>query len=443
LPEQLPKHLLLMPSIFARLRRSHYASFWLGLTWLLLTAGCGQRATPTPVPLLSPTPTTVAEPVAVETAIAVANDQLVVWLPAFTGIATESSAGTILTNAFHQFEQRNPTVRLDIQAKADVGAASLFNFLRSAQQVAPTILPDVVLINTQQLWQIVDLGIVVALDDEELLPAIDFFPVTRDAVLYRAQTVGIPYTTDVTHLVYDGDIIETPPKTWTELFSNEQAILFPATEIGTSNVTLLQYVGAGGGLLEDGGISDPQILEEFFTFLAQAHEQEIILAEALDMPGFNAVWRAFAEDGSDLATVQVMQFYPNATGINPPSYDIVPTRNGEPITIAETWAFAILTEDAQRRRLALALISELLAPEIQGPWSQSVARLPSQPASLALWTQANDYRDFVQILLNNAVSPPNGPAFADFARRLHAAQAGIIREELTVEAAIESMVVIE
>jgi ABC-type glycerol-3-phosphate transport system substrate-binding protein len=139
----------------------------------------------------------------------------------------------------------------------------------------------------------------------------------------------------------------------------------------------------------------------------------------------------------------VTQFYPNATGIKPPSYAIVPTRNGEPITIADTWAFAILTEDAQRRQLALALINELLVPEVQGPWSQVVARLPSQPASLAIWTQANEYRAFSEELLANAVAPPNGPGFADFSRRLHAAQAGIIRGELTVEAALESMVVLE
>jgi hypothetical protein len=41
------------------------------------------------------------------------------------------------------------------------------------------------------------------------------------------------------------------------------------------------------------------------------------------------------------------------------------------------------------------------------------------------------------------VAIPNGPAFADFARRLHTAQAGILRGELSVEGAIASMVVVE
>jgi ABC-type glycerol-3-phosphate transport system substrate-binding protein len=244
-------------------------------------------------------------------------------------------------------------------------------------------------------------------------------------------------------LAYDIEVITMPPSNWTELLAANQPFFYPAAEVGTTNATLLQYVGAGGVLLEDGSVSEPEALEQFFAFVVQAREQEIIPLTVLDLPGYNSVWRAFAEDRTNLAAVQVMQFYPNAAGIKPPGYAIVPTRSGESMTIADVWAFAILTEDEQRRQLALSLINELLAPEVQGPWSQLVARLPSQPTALESWTQANDYRDFAAGLLDDAIAPPNGPAFADFARRLHSAQAGILRGELTAEGAIESMVVVE
>jgi ABC-type glycerol-3-phosphate transport system substrate-binding protein len=424
------------------LRPSLYP-FWLALLIAALLSGCNGRATPTPPVEPPPTETPAAQPVASEPAVPATNDQLVVWLPAFTGIASEGSAGSLLTNVFHQFEQNNPSIRLDIQVKADAGTAGLFNFLRSAQQVAPSILPDLVLINTQQLWQIVDLGMVVALEEEELSGNANFFRVANDSVRYRTQIVGIPYTVDITHLAYDGDAIESPPASWAELTAGDETYLFPAAEGGTTTAALLHYVAAGGTLLEDGSITSPEALENYFNFLVEMRANDMIPATVLDMPGYNAVWRAFAENRADLALVQVLQFYPNATGIKPPSYAPTPTLNGEPHAIADTWAFAILTEDAQRRRLALALIQELLAPEVQGPWSQSVARLPSQPASLALWTQATSYRDFVQAMLDEAVSPPNGAAFADFARRLHTAQAALIRGDLTVEAAIASMVVVE
>jgi ABC-type glycerol-3-phosphate transport system substrate-binding protein len=225
--------------------------------------------------------------------------------------------------------------------------------------------------------------------------------------------------------------------------ASDAPFLFPAAEGGTVNATLLQYIGAGGELLEDGTISNPEALEEFFTFVAEARAQEVIPASVLDLSGFSSTWREFAEDHTSMATVQVMQFYPNASGIKPPSYAIVPTSSGEPLTVTDTWAFAILTTDEQRRQLAISLINELLAPEIQGPWSQAIARLPSRPLAMEMWTQANEYRDFAEGLLADATVPPNGPAFADFARRLQSAQAGILRGEMTVEAALESMVVVE
>jgi len=412
------------------------------LLWIT-SAGCGEHTTPTPLPPLQPTATTAVAPVASETAAPDTNDQLVVWLPAFTGLTTEGSAGAILKQLFHQFEQENPSIKLDIQVKADVGTASLFNFLRSAQEVAPTILPDLVLINTEQLGQIVDLGMVAPLQDDELLPDDNFFAPARTAVRYHEQVVGVPYTIDVIHLAYDSEVVDPPPANWSELLAGKHPLLFPAAEAGTSNAALLQYVGAGGKLLDDGSISDPEALEAFFRFIAQAHQQAVIPAAALDLPSFNATWREFADDHNNLATVQMTQFYPNSTNAKPAHYAPVPTRNGEELTIPETWAFAVLTQDTQRRKLAFSLIHDLLAPDVQGPWSQAVARLPSQSAALALWTQANDYRDFVQALLDKSVVPPKGPAFADFARRLQAAQAGILRGEMTVEQAIASMVAAE
>jgi ABC-type glycerol-3-phosphate transport system substrate-binding protein len=428
--------------------RSRARLYWRGLLVTLMVAmvtACGNRTLPTPTPLPPLTPTALIQPTTgtTPTTGSNGNDQLILWMPAFTGLASGGNAGTILSNAFHQFEQRNPNIKLDIQVKADSGTASLFNFLRSAQQVAPAILPDLVLINTQQLWQLVDLGIVKALTEDELLDA-ELYPLTRSAILYNTQTMGIPYTIDLIHLAYAATEVGSPPSNWTEMLAADHPFIFPGAENALPTATLLQYVGAGGILLENGSVNDPAALEQLFTFVAQARERNIIPNTVVEISGFNSVWSAYTEQPGQLATVQVNQFSPNATGIDPPSYSHIPTRSGETVTIADTWAFAVLTQDVQRRQLILALVSELLAPEVQGPWSQFASRLPSQPAAFALWTtQPNGYNNFLQQLLDNAIVPPNGPAFADFARRLQAAQAGVLRNELTPAAAVNAILVVE
>src|SRR5690606_30621190 len=114
-------------------------------------------------------------------------------------------------------------------------------------------------------------------------------------------------------------------------------LLFPAAEVGTTNATLLNYIGAGGTLLEDGTISNPEALERYFTFLSTARGQGVIPVTVLDIPGYNATWRAYAENRGDLALVQAAQFYPNATGIKPPGYAPAPTQNGESVTMADVW----------------------------------------------------------------------------------------------------------
>jgi hypothetical protein len=408
----------------------------------LLLAGCNGAATPTPpaaAPTLSLPPAEGVAPGEVGEGDTLRDDQLVVWLPPLSGLAAEGNAGVVFNNVFVQFEQQHPGIRLDIQVKAESGPASLFTYLRSAQQAAPTILPDLVLINTQQLWQLVDLGMVQPIEDADIPAGVDFFAVAQRAVVYREQRMGLPYALDVVHLAYDPADLPRPPADWATLLAGETSYLFPGAEAATSNELLLQYVGAGGVLRADGAIEDPAALQAYFDFVTTARAAGVIPAGVVDLAGYPSVWRTFSAAPESLAAVQVNQYLPNLANPTPFGYGALPTRTGTTLTVVETWAFAVLTPDANRRRLAVALVHALLAPEVQGPWSQFAARLPTQGGALALWTQDQAYRTFLQTLLEHADTPPNGLAFAEFARRLQSTRAGLIRGELSVEAAMQLM----
>ncbi|HXF62063.1 MAG TPA: hypothetical protein VNK95_10625, partial [Caldilineaceae bacterium] len=149
-------------------------------------------------------------------------------------------------------------------------------------------------------------------------------------------------------------------------------------------------------------------------------------------------WETFREEPTGLASVQTQDYLRAGVAGQPAvqlAYGPVPTRSGEAVTVAETWAFVFLTQDATQRELALALAATLLTPTVQGPWSQYSGRLPSRSSALAAWTPAGDYVTFLDQQLHAAIAIPNGRAFADFARRLQTAQAAVLRGELTPEQA--------
>ena len=193
------------------------------------------------------------------------------WLPEFAGLEGNSNAGAVLTAAFRQFEQNNPGLRVDVQVKSETGKASIFNYLHSSQLVAPSILPDLVLINTQQLWQLADVGIVPPLAPAEILQPGDYYQSAFDAVSYQEQTLGIPFASTVVHSAYFTDQLPKAPVTWKDLFTYGQSYLIPGGGDGFNNASMLvQYVGAGGQLLADGSISSPDALQAMFNFLVDA-----------------------------------------------------------------------------------------------------------------------------------------------------------------------------
>ncbi len=416
--------------------------------WLLLAvaiAGCsGDLALATPAPAEaeqnSPTPV-AATPAANAAPDAPRPDsrQLVVWLPAFSGVAGEDSAGDVLAAAFHQFEQTHPGVRVDVQIKSESGPADLFSYLRSAQRVAPSILPDVVLINTQALWQIVDLGLAAPIAADQAARVDDFYPFTMDAVRYGGQVYGIPYAADAIHLAYHADQTQQPPETWNQLFTGGRPYWFAAggNDLFHDGVALLQYVGAGGQLLEDGSTSSDEALRAFFDFLVEGRIRNVIPTEVAELATLDAVWNRLAGPEPDLGSVAASAYLINRDSTPQLHFAQTPTRNGLPITLASTWAFAVLAPGEEQRDLAFALIDALLAPEVQGAWSQYSHRLPTRRSAMQAWANPNPYYEFLSRQLDVAVALPNGRAFADFAHRVQEAQRGVVLGEITPQDAVQ------
>ncbi|RIK50708.1 MAG: hypothetical protein DCC57_11540 [Chloroflexi bacterium] len=407
----------------------------------LLLAACRARQNATPTPAApAPALSVPAEDNGPPTTDSAQGQHLVVWLPAFSGIAAGAAAGDVLETSIRQFEQAHPGVSIEVQVKAESGVAALWPFLRSAQAVAPAILPDLVLINTQQLWQGADLGLFMALDETDIAAVDDFYPAARAGVHYNNRLLGIPYTVDAVHAVYSQEGFAGALPTWETLLAEAPAYLFPGgSSEGSVNLHMLaQYLGAGGDLAESAVEPDLEAARAYFEFLAEGRQQGVIPPEVADLGTFSAVYAAFQAHSEGLAATLGSDVLGGAERTQL-RYAPLPTRSGRPTTVADIWAFALLTQDTERQALALSLVAALLEPDVQGAWSQFADRLPSRRSALAQWDQAGPYRSFLEQQIEGAAAVPNGRAFADFARRLQAGQLAVLRGELTPDEAARSL----
>lgn len=405
-------------------------------------AGCRPSDTPPVLPIaLTPTAITTANQPSsepdVSSVITTQERQLVVWVPEFFQ-TQETSPVAVLQTVYDQFRHNHPGVHLEIQVKAESGDASLYTYLRYAQSMAPTILPDVVLLDTEQLWQVAELGLVQPVDWNGLPYTNDFFQFARTAATYHGQTIGIPYAADVLHLVYRTNQIAQAPVTWEALMAAGLPYFFAAGKRDYPNESLLlQYVGAGGQLFEDGAVSNPEALTALFAFLVQAKAATILSDEVLELKSFNDTWSRFANQNSGFADTSAHLILAQQDAVANVGFAQIPTINGAAITIAHTWAFALLTPLPEQQQLALEFIGQLLEPTVHSAWSRTTMQLPTQLSAYDSALDASPYHEFLQRQLDVAIAIPNGPYFADFARRLQQAQESVLLNQLTVEDAVK------
>lgn len=414
----------------------------LAVLLLLGFVGCQQTAVPPALPF-APTPTplppsTQSSAAQEQTGVITAQErQLVVWVPEFFQ-PQEAQPVAVLQTVYDQFRHNHPGVHLDIQVKAESGESSLYTYLRYAQSMAPTILPDVVLLDTEQLWQAAELGLIQPVDWNAITQTNDFFPFARTAVTYHGQPIGIPYAADVLHLVYHTTQLAQAPTTWEALMATGAPYFFAAGKRDYPNESLLlQYVGAGGQLLEDGTVSNPDALTAIFSFLLQAKAAAILPDEVLALKSFNDTWTMFGNKNTGFADASahlVLAQQGTATDLG---FAQIPTVNGTAVTIAHTWAFALLTPLPEQQQLALEFVNLLLEPPVHSAWSRATRQLPTQLSAYDSALDISPYHEFLQRQLDVAIAIPNGPHFADFARRLQQAQESVLLNQLTVEDAVK------
>ena len=421
-----------------------------GLGYLLLAACMRPSSSPARPALASPSP---AGPPATATAIVAAPSPTAVpassagitltwWTPEFFSPAANGSSGEVLAQQVAAFVAAHPDIGVRPILKAPHGKGGILDFLRTAHAAAPSVLPDLVTIDTSELPIAVQHELLQPLD-ELLSPELrnDLFPFAVNVGRFDKQWYAVQFEADVQHLVYRTVRVRRPPSTWAELLAGRATYIFPAAgrEGLVNDASLIQYLGAGGKfdqatrqlLLEE------EPLRQMLTFYQQGWRRGVIPPRVLTFDSVEACWSAYLSAEAAMSNVLASDYLADRELLKDTGFASLPTWDGRVVTVSRGWALAIVTTDPGRQAAAAQFIEWLLAPEHSAAWTQAAGRLPTRRSALNAWGTEDEYYTFLRWQLEAAIFHPNGPGYMETAQRLQQAVRDVLTGAATPEEAVK------
>ncbi len=395
----------------------------------LLAASC---AAPTPYPTGFPPPTS-ASPPPTPTATPWPGPLMVtltLWLPEELSPYGEEEGAELLAGRLADFGAAHPDLQVQAIVKKSHGRGGLLDFLRTASVAAPSVLPDLVVLDEAD-WQVAArAGLLQPLDG--LIPPdqeADLFPFAIALGRVDETTFGLPLAVELHHLAYSPALLSAPPVSWSDVLSAGQPLFFPAAGQNgiADDFTFIQYLGAGGRLRDEKG--NPTLEEEPLTavldFYARAAETGVISPLlALSLGSVEECQDRLQEEGG-LAVVGSRWFWREGERIAEPGP--IPTRDGRPVALAEGWVLALVTANPEQQQRAMTLVAWLLEPGWYGAWTQSIGYLPVTRSGLAGWTVSAERREVLSGILAGAREPLPQPLRERLGPLLQTALEAILR----------------
>jgi ABC-type glycerol-3-phosphate transport system substrate-binding protein len=358
-------------------------------------------------------PTATPEPTPVATDPASSELRLTVWVVEEASTLSETPGGSILAEQISAFEFSQPGIIIDVEIKNPTGPGGTMSFLRSGRLVAPSILPDLIILPTDELATAFAEEIIYPLDGLVNQEAIDdLFPAASDLSRVDDTVIGYPFTlSNLSQMAYSTDIFtDSVPLNLPELTSREAiTFTFPAAGRPGAELALQLYLEAGGQINEEPGqpILEVEPLTEALTQLSLAAESGVILPESTMISTYSESWLLFQTGSVNTTQADETPF----TNIESIPEDIshagLPGARQPLPALVKGFSWAISANESEQQLLAAELLNWLVAGPNIGDWSLEAARLPGRRAAFEQWPAEDPYVIFARQQLELAQPYPN------------------------------------
>ncbi len=375
----------------------------------LILSACNTQ--PIQVTASAPTSTPIGLPAPIETSAPTATPEpngpitLTVWAPPSYTPGTDSPARRLLAQQLQSID-----THVQVFAKNDHGAGGLLDLLSAASPVAPSILPDVIALDTTDLAAAARSGLVQPIDDlvsPDL--ASDLYPFAKDLGSIDGKLYGVIYSADLEHLVINTNAIKSTPTKWSDLTTQRYIFALHDGGNGVSDAVLSHYLAAGG-LLQDADQKptlDQDSLVQLLEVYRQAQRNNVLADNILNLSNDTEVWTTFIGLNSALVNVNASNYMSAAQALPDLQFAAQPAIDQPAPPIARGWTLAIVTRDPRHQVAAMKLIEALLSPERSGAWTRAAKVLPGRSSALAQWAQTDPYTHFIGDQLQRALAAPS------------------------------------
>ncbi len=388
---------------------------------LLLITGCsllngeesGPEVTQTAtVPPPGEAPTPIFTPEVTEPAPNSGQQTLNVWLASEISDQADVPGGSILAEQFRAFEASHPNLELNVETKTPAGRGGTLSYLRNGRNVAPRILPDLIILPTQMLGSAADEELIYSLDEYLVVDALqDLFPAARDLATVKESIFGYPFAINtLSHMVFSSTVFtDTAPVTWDEMLGQDEAtFVFPAGGAQGGELALQMYLAAGGSLIGESGLPslDMEPLVQTLTYFSQGRESGLISEQSINLTSYDDSWQIFIEDNASSVQTNFQQYARDRDLILNSEYAAIPGIESPLIAFVNGWAWAISTSDPTRQQLASEFLNWMVAGPNVGDWTLEASKLPGRKSGFDQWPVDDPYLIFIQRELDQAERYP-------------------------------------
>lgn len=348
-------------------------------------------------PAATPAPQTTAE----------VPQELNIWWPENLAPLDNETAAEILSEQLSAFQRENSSIVVDFRLKQVGDVGGILSTLRTAAVVAPGALPDITLLQRNDLLVAVQNNLIYPLDST-LFPAVleDLPPIGVTLGSVNNGLYGLAYILTVQHVIYPASPATPLNGEFESLLANDLSFVFPAARPnGLNDVFLAQYLAAGGQWDDfSQNTINATALFDTLAFYEQASAAELVSPAVLEYTGFQSYQEQLANP-----TVPTIALIPSAYYLqmsnqrdNPLRFGVIPTRTGQPITVVDGWLWVLTTADAERQAQAIRFLNWILNAGRQGQYTRAIHMLPSQRTALRQMSDS-EYAAFIGEILNYAV----------------------------------------